>query len=178
MRCMWLLQEEGAESVLVGDGSVDYQGRPANRRKTGGWRSTPYIFCKLYSTLQTPSFQWLNLPISLPESLVNWCAVCLPASNSQLGTYSESRFRGIYYAVDCNNHNKGLTLLCTAFQLCTVHCVCDLFSRFLRDAKFGALIWEIYFREIFNLAQEWMKNFIYVPVGERARFLIKCEIVW
>jgi hypothetical protein len=57
MRCMWLLQEEGAESVLVGDGSVDYQGRPANRRKTGGWRSTPYIFCKLYSTLQTPSFQ-------------------------------------------------------------------------------------------------------------------------
>lgn len=154
MRCMWLLQEEGAESVLVGDGSVDYQGRPANRRKTGGWRSTPYIFCKLYSTLQTPSFQWLNLSISLSESLVKWWAVCLPASNSQLGTYSKSRFWGIYYAVGCNNHNKGLTLLCTAFRLCTVACICDLFSKFFWDVKFGALIRENSFREIFNLAQE------------------------
>lgn len=29
---------------VVKDGTVDYKGRPADRRKTGGWRAAPLIF--------------------------------------------------------------------------------------------------------------------------------------
>lgn len=38
--------ENGDEnpSWLVGDGTVDYKGQPADKRRTGGWKSAPLIF--------------------------------------------------------------------------------------------------------------------------------------
>ena len=54
--------------MFVGDGSVDYKGRPANRLKTGGWRTSPYNFCKsLFES--RPSLRH-SIPIFLTSALV------------------------------------------------------------------------------------------------------------
>lgn len=41
---------------FVTNGSLDFKGRVANKRKTGGWKATPFIigtFFKLLHTLRT-----------------------------------------------------------------------------------------------------------------------------
>ena len=60
--------------MLVGDGSVDYKGRPANRLKTGGWRSSPFSFCKSLTsrtdviTFRTPFRFFLTCALVAGES--------------------------------------------------------------------------------------------------------------
>jgi len=39
--CRWITMEE--ENVYSKDGTVDYLGNPANRKKTGTWKACPFI---------------------------------------------------------------------------------------------------------------------------------------
>lgn len=46
---------EEADGWLVHDGTVDYKGRKADKRHTGGWKAAPLIFGSLLISCSTDS---------------------------------------------------------------------------------------------------------------------------
>lgn len=54
------------ESDYVDDGTVDLQGRPALKSKSGGWKACPYILCKHARNLES-----LNSKLSEQELSTN-----------------------------------------------------------------------------------------------------------
>lgn len=61
------IMENGEENPcwLVGDGTVDYKGQPADKRRTGGWKSAPLIFGTVISSSRE-QFNPCNAKVGVP----------------------------------------------------------------------------------------------------------------
>ncbi|KAH9620897.1 hypothetical protein KSS87_023411, partial [Heliosperma pusillum] len=102
-----LLQRESSE-LYAGDGSVDYQGQPVLKRKTGNWRACPFILgnecCErlAYYSIAKNLVNYLttNLHegnVSAARSVSTWAGTCY--LTPLLGAYIADSYWGRYWTI-------------------------------------------------------------------------------
>jgi hypothetical protein len=92
--------ENGEEnpSWLVGDGTVDYKGQPADKRRTGGWKAAPLIFGTVISSSReqsNPCCAKVGVPIVALPTPPKILAIEWEQEISHLDSNSESRILSI-----------------------------------------------------------------------------------
>lgn len=91
--------ENGEEnpSWRVGDGTVDYKGQPADKRRTGGWKAAPLIFGTVISSSQEQSIPCakVGVPIVALPTPPKILAIEWEQEISHLDSNCESRILSI-----------------------------------------------------------------------------------
>ncbi|XP_030447509.1 protein NRT1/ PTR FAMILY 8.1-like [Syzygium oleosum] len=112
----------GEEDVYTKDGTVDYKGNPANKKKTGTWKACPFILgnecCERLAYYGMSSNLVLYFKIRLHQhsttasnNVTNWGGTCY--ITPLIGAFFADAYLGRYWTIACFSiiYVLGMTLL-------------------------------------------------------------------